>query len=123
MKKMLLTILLTPFFAATAFSQTKDITGTVTNEKNEAITGASVKVKSTTQSAFTDDNGTFSLTGVPDSAILVVSAKGYQEQEVPIQDKSTVTVILVKAAAPAVQGAIAADLNRSFLHAAPLILF
>jgi hypothetical protein len=82
-------------------AQTRDISGIVTNEKNEAIAGASVKVKTNTQAAFTDDNGTFTLTGVPDTATLVVSAKGYQDQEVAIVDKTTLTIILVKAAAPA----------------------
>ncbi len=81
-------------------AQTRDISGIVTNEKNEAIAGASVKVKTNTQAAFTDDNGTFTLTGVPDTATLVVLAKGYQDQEVAIIDKTTLTIILVKAAGP-----------------------
>ncbi len=98
MKKLLFSILFSSFFVIGATAQTKDITGTVTNEKNEGITGASVKVKTTSQSAFTDDNGTFSLPGVPDTAVLVISAKGYLEQEVSVQDKATVTIILVKAA-------------------------
>ena len=99
MKKILVAIMITQFLVALAGAQTKDISGTVTNEKNEGITGASVKVKTNTQSTFTDDNGTFSLTGVPDTAVLVISAKGYQEQEVSVVDKSTLTVILVKSAA------------------------
>ena len=53
--------MVTQFFVGFAVAQTKDISGTVTNEKNEGITGASVKVKSNTQSTFTDDNGTVSL--------------------------------------------------------------
>ena len=99
MKKILVAILMTQLLVTLAVAQTKDISGTVTNEKNEGITGASIKVKSNTQSTFTDDNGTFSLTGVPDTAVLVISAKGYQEQEVSVLDKSTLTVILVKSAA------------------------
>lgn len=98
MKQLLFSICFASFFTIAASAQTKDITGTVTNEKNEGIAGAAVKVKTTTQSAFTDDNGTFSLTGVPDTAALVISAKGFQEQEVSIRDKTTLTIILVKAA-------------------------
>ena len=101
MKKILVAILMTQLLVTLAVAQTKDISGTVTNEKNEGITGASIKVRSNTQSTFTDDNGTFSLTGVPDTAVLVISAKGYQEQEVSVLDKTTLTVILLKSAADA----------------------
>jgi len=76
--------------------QSKDINGTVTNEKGENIMGATIKVKGTTTSAFSDDNGVFALKNVPDTAVIVVSATGYQEMELSIADKTTIAVVLVK---------------------------
>jgi TonB-dependent starch-binding outer membrane protein SusC len=97
MKKILLAALL---FLVTglnkAISQTKDITGTITNEKNENVVGAAIKIKGTTLSAFSDDNGVFNLTGVPDTAVLVISAAGYQEMEVKVADRTSFSIVLVK---------------------------
>ena len=82
-----------------AIGQTKDISGAVTNEKNENIIGAAIKVKGTTMNAFTDDNGVFNLKGVPDTAVIVISAAGYQEAEVKVADRTHFAIVLVKSAA------------------------
>ena len=100
MKKMLFTWLVFTFLGlGVAIGQTKDIRGTVTNEKNENIIGATIKIKGTTITASSDDNGVFNLKGVPDTAMMVISAPGYQDQEVSIADKTNFTIVLVKAAA------------------------
>jgi hypothetical protein len=97
MKKILLIFLvLNLSLLGMAFSQSKDITGTVTNEKGENIIGATIKVKGATTSTSSDDNGVFALKNVPDTAIIVVSASGYQEMEMSIADKTTFSIVLVK---------------------------
>lgn len=81
-----------------AYAQTKDITGTViSSEKNEAVAGATVKVKGTTNNVLTDDNGVFSMTGVPDTAVLEITASEYQPAEVSVADKTTINITLQRA--------------------------
>lgn len=81
-------------FVATA--QTKTVTGTVVDEAGEPIIGANVLVKGTNVGAVTDFDGVFSLTGIADNAILVISYVGYTTQEVPVAGKSTVDVTLAE---------------------------
>lgn len=62
----------------------KKVTGTVTNEKGEALPGVNIVAKGTQFSAQTDFDGKFSIE-VPDNATtLIVSYIGLQEQEVAI---------------------------------------
>jgi TonB-linked SusC/RagA family outer membrane protein len=65
------------------FAQTA-VTGTVVDAAGEAIIGASVTVKGTTQAAVTDLDGHFSLTVADNSAVLHVSFLGYVTQEVRV---------------------------------------
>jgi hypothetical protein len=63
--------------------QTKRITGTVTDSSGEAVIGANVKEKGTTNGTVTDADGNFSLT-VAENAVLQVSYIGYITQEVSV---------------------------------------
>jgi TonB-linked SusC/RagA family outer membrane protein len=75
--------------------QQKKITGTILNEKGEALIGATVKVEGTTLGTLTDVGGKFSL-DVPDpNATLSISFIGYVSQQIPLAGKSTVDVTLV----------------------------
>jgi TonB-linked SusC/RagA family outer membrane protein len=63
----------------------KKVTGTVTNEKGEALPGVNIVAKGTNFSAQTDFDGKFTI-DVPDNATtLIVSYIGLQEQEVAIE--------------------------------------
>lgn len=95
--KNLFTLLSLQFIIAGAFAQTKDITGTITNDKNEPITGASVRVKNNAQSSSTDDNGVFVLKGISDTSVLVIAATGYQETEISTIDQTTISVTMTRA--------------------------
>lgn len=76
--------------------QTKVITGTVTDETQQALPGASVIVKGTTIGIITDIDGKFSLK-VPESAkILVVSFVGMIPQEIQVGTKTNFNVTLVQ---------------------------
>lgn len=70
------------------------ISGRVLNGSGQPLTGATVKVKNFGQPKLADERGEFSLTNIPDSAILEVSFVGYKSQEVSILNKKTVDIIL-----------------------------
>ena len=78
-----------------AFAQDITVTGTVTDASTgEGIVGASVVLKgSTTQWAMTDDMGAFSLT-VPANGVLEVTFLGYTTQEVPINGRASIDIVL-----------------------------
>jgi TonB-linked SusC/RagA family outer membrane protein len=76
--------------------QTKSITGTVTDDTNQALPGASVVVKGTTIGIITDMDGKFTLK-VPESAkTLVISFVGMIPQEIQIGTKTSFNVSLVQ---------------------------
>ena len=69
------------FVTATVLGQTK-ITGTVVDETNQPLPGASVLVKGTTNGTSTDFNGKFTLQAKSDSGAIVFSFIGYSSKEV-----------------------------------------
>jgi iron complex outermembrane receptor protein len=71
--------------AFTAFAQTREVTGTVTDEKTILpVSGATVQIKGTSYATVTDSAGKYRLT-VPESArLLEISSIGYATKEVPI---------------------------------------
>lgn len=71
----------------------RKITGAVTDSKGESIIGASVFVKGTPNGTITDTKGEFSV-NASSSAILVISYIGYKTQNIPIGDKSALSVRL-----------------------------
>jgi len=84
-------------FTQLAFSQTKVITGTITDDKGAPVQGASVSVKGAKVGTTTDANGAFSLTVGASAKSLVVSSVGYNQQEIAIGDNQTFKVSLAAA--------------------------
>ena len=74
-------------------AQTRSVRGTVLDESGQGVIGAAVIVKGTTNGVATDDNGRFLLNCAPD-AVLVVSSVGYDEVEVPVNNRTEITVTL-----------------------------
>jgi len=72
------------------------ITGKVTGENGEPLSGVSVTVKGTATGTSTDNNGNFTLT-VPQNGKLVISDIGYESQEVAINNQSVINVKLTVA--------------------------
>lgn len=62
------------------------IKGVIIDEDNKPLPGASVRVKGTSLSAVSNLNGEFSLSNVPEDAILVVSFIGYSNKEIPVKE-------------------------------------
>ena len=69
------------FMTATILGQTK-ITGTVVDDTNQPLPGASVVVKGTTNGTSTDFDGKFTLQAKTSSGSIVVSFIGYKSKEV-----------------------------------------
>ncbi len=71
----------------------KTITGTIKDVEGEAIIGANVIEKGTTNGTITDFDGNFTL-NVSNNAILQISYIGYVDQDVSIQNKNVIDIIL-----------------------------
>lgn len=70
------------------------VKGTVTDTKGETLPGVSVKVKGTSMGTTTDVNGQFTVNTPDDNSILVFTYIGYVMQEVSINSRSVVNVVL-----------------------------
>lgn len=90
----LLTMLL--LCSVIAWSQTKTITGQVTNLNGDPVPFATITVKGTTTGVAADQNGNFNITVNP-NAVLLISSAGFEQQEVPVGDQSVLSVLLVPA--------------------------
>lgn len=73
-----------------------DITGIVINENDAALAGASIKVKGTSQGTTTDEKGRFSLPGVDENAIIVVSYVGYETKEIAVKKTKNFAIQLIQ---------------------------
>jgi TonB-dependent SusC/RagA subfamily outer membrane receptor len=72
----------------------RTITGKVTSDKGEPLSGVSLQVKGTSKAAVTIDNGTFSIEVEDNAKILVFSFVGMDTKEVNIEGKTTIEVVL-----------------------------
>ena len=83
-----------------AFSQTVNVSGTVTDNSGIPLPGVNVIVQNTTKGASTDFDGLYALNEVPVNSILVFSYIGFQTQEILItSESSTIDVVLQEDAA------------------------
>ena len=65
--------------SASAFAQTKTVTGTVTDAANEPLIGASVLVQGTSTGTITDMDGKYSISVTPDDELFSTVAKTLDE--------------------------------------------
>ena len=79
--------------SASAFAQTKTVTGTVTDAANEPLIGASVLVQGTSTGTITDMDGNFSIDVNPNQ-ILTISFIGYETKTIPVSNQKTLNVVL-----------------------------
>jgi TonB-dependent starch-binding outer membrane protein SusC len=98
MRKLLsyLAVLLLLFTCGTAFAQTKEVTGKVTDSKDGIpIPGVTVRAKGAVSAVATDINGLFKLSVDSKSKVLVFSYVGYNDLEVPVSGLSSLNISLV----------------------------
>ncbi|MDD4109336.1 MAG: SusC/RagA family TonB-linked outer membrane protein, partial [Prolixibacteraceae bacterium] len=74
--------------------QQHTVSGRVTDERNQPLPGVTILVKETTQGTITNNDGEYTLTNVPDNAILVYSFVGMKSQEVAVGTRTNIDVIL-----------------------------
>lgn len=70
------------------------VTGMVTSPNGDPIPGATVMVKGTSSGTITDSDGKFVLENVSGNATLVFSFIGMASQEVPVNNQTTINVVL-----------------------------
>ena len=73
------------------------VSGKVTDANGQAVIGASIIVKGGTTGTAADEQGNFSIE-VPDNATIVISAVGFASQEIAVNGRSTISVVLLMAA-------------------------
>ncbi len=71
-----------------------DISGNVTDENGEPLIGVNIQVKGTNLGTATDFDGHFSLEEVAEEAVLVVSYVGYQTQEIPVDGRTSLNIVM-----------------------------
>ena len=73
----------------------KTISGVV-NDEFGPVAGANVIIKGTTNGTMTDMDGNFTITNVPEGAVLQVSFIGYLTKELPVGNQTTFNVMLTE---------------------------
>jgi Ca-activated chloride channel family protein len=95
MKKILFAGILLALLSFAFTSRTgRTITGTIKDDKENIIVGATVTAKETKIAVASDANGKFSLTIVDKTKTIEVSAVGYQTETVKLTSKSDYTITL-----------------------------
>lgn len=81
--------------SAVAQQSIKNISGTITDAHGEAIIGANVLEKGSTNGTITDINGNFSLS-VPSKSTLVISYIGYVSKTIPVGNQTVFNIQLTE---------------------------
>jgi TonB-dependent SusC/RagA subfamily outer membrane receptor len=76
-------------------STEKTIKGSVRDEKGEALPGVSIIIKKSLQGTSTDEKGNFTLSLPEEATALIFSYVGYIQQEISINNQSSVQVTLL----------------------------
>jgi TonB-linked SusC/RagA family outer membrane protein len=84
---------LTSFIQASE-QQQKSVSGKVTDSSGAPLPGVTVVIKGTTTGTITDSDGKYSLSNVPQNAILQISFVGMKGQEIAVGGKTTINVTL-----------------------------
>lgn len=85
-----LTILLCLSLVATAFAQSREVSGVViSGEDNLPLPGVSILIKGTTSGTVTDVDGRFAIAVPNDDAVLVLSFIGFEPMEILVGAKTT----------------------------------
>src|SRR5690606_21181797 len=80
-----------------AKAQTATVSGTI-SDINGALPGVPVGVKGTVNGTVADFDGNYSISNVPTDGTLVFSYLGYLPQEIPVNGKSEIDVLLEQGA-------------------------
>src|SRR5579871_1249890 len=93
--KMVSLAFLCVIFTHQAFSQTKTVTGKITDDKGSPLSGVSVTVKGSRVGTSTDAGGNFSIAVKSTATTLVLSSVGFTDKEVDITSQTSINVAMV----------------------------
>ena len=82
------------FFLITVGVYAQTVTGTVTDNENKPVSGATVSVKGTTKATATNAAGSFSINAAGNDTI-VVSYVGFVTMEVPVNGRNDISVSMI----------------------------
>lgn len=74
----------------------KSVTGKVIDSSGTPLPGVSVIIKSTMNGTITGADGTYTLKGIPENAVLTFSFVGMRPQEIPVAGKSNIDVTMTE---------------------------
>lgn len=77
-----------------AFAQGRKISGTIKDETGELMIGVNISVKGTTNGTVSDINGDFTLSGITDKSVLVISYIGYESKTMTVGSPSFINIVL-----------------------------
>ena len=78
--------------AMPVLSQTRTVTGTVTDTSGDALIGVSILVQGTSNGVVTDLDGKYTLTNVPENGTLTFSYIGMLPQDIKVNGRSAINV-------------------------------
>ena len=76
------------------WGQARAVSGTVLDENNAPLEGATVREKGTANGAFTDDQGRFNLNVASGEATLIVTYFGYRTQEIAVANRTSISIAM-----------------------------
>ena len=80
------------------FAQQITVKGIVTSDADKlGLIGATVQIKGTTVGTITGLDGDYTLNNVPSDAVLVFSSIGYETQEIPVNGRTTINLVMKEA--------------------------
>ncbi len=91
-----LLIFITLFLNATGAFAQNQINGLITDAQGEPLIGASILVQETNSGTVTDIDGLYELNLPPNAKVLVVSYTGYEDQEVTINNRTEINIVLAE---------------------------
>ncbi len=92
--KVMAVLTLLTFLTVSAFAQNLTVSGKVTDKSTEGLPGVTVQVKGSTKGVTTDFDGIYKLADVPSNATLVFSSVGMISQEIAVNGRTTINVVM-----------------------------
>ncbi len=74
--------------------QPVQVNGKITDPSGQPLPGVTVVVKGTVQGTVTNADGDYSLTKIPENGILLFSFVGMKSQEIPVEGKTTINIVM-----------------------------